>query len=401
MSASSDRTARLKYCNTISQGKTLCCPTQGAPGPTGPAGSGATGPTGPGGTGGGATGPTGPDGLSIIGPTGPTGPDGLSIIGPTGPTGPDGLSIVGPTGPTGPTNTSSIDITDTSENITFYPTFVDGSGSNKILYVNMSSTLTYNPATSVMTFSACPTCSVDPSGNNDLTNKQYVDNSALKGRFQFDDMWGSAAASNGLFGMNAVGSHAGASPQQVGAIEGYNGITRIFNPTSNTIAGYSSGSATMFRNMLSVSNGGQGLSIIFRPFTLGTDLNVSCTVGLSSNLTVSSPTYSILWRYSTNVAPTGVWNLVVDGVSVYSCVAPMTGSLATKWLKMTILRTGESSYTASLENLTDATPAQSVSGTIADTTRALFMGGTIACVSGSVNKYLDIDYISIHTNSTH
>lgn len=97
MSAASDRTARLRYCNTEGQGKTLCCSVGGAVGPTGPAGIGMTGPTGPGGFAG-ATGPTGPQGLR--GDTGPTGPEG--VRGPTGPSGDTGAVIKGDTGPTGP-----------------------------------------------------------------------------------------------------------------------------------------------------------------------------------------------------------------------------------------------------------------------------------------------------------
>lgn len=105
--AASDRTARLRYCNTDGQGKTSCCPTEGGVGPTGPAGIGITGPTGPGGSGGGGTGPTGPMGptgatIGILGDTGPTGPTGPQGLGPTGPTGPQGISITGSTGPTGP-----------------------------------------------------------------------------------------------------------------------------------------------------------------------------------------------------------------------------------------------------------------------------------------------------------
>jgi hypothetical protein len=121
---------------------------QGFTGNTGPTGlQGFTGNTGPTGLQG-FTGNTGPTGLQ--GFTGNTGPTGLQ--GFTGNTGPTGLQgFTGNTGPTGPTNTSTITITDTSNNVVYYPTFVSGSGAGQTLRADITtSPLSYNPSSAVL-----------------------------------------------------------------------------------------------------------------------------------------------------------------------------------------------------------------------------------------------------------
>jgi hypothetical protein len=58
--------------------------------------------------------------------------------------------------------------TPSSANATFYPTFVSGvTGNNRI---NANTNLSYNPSTSIMNFSAPPTCSIGASGANQLAN---------------------------------------------------------------------------------------------------------------------------------------------------------------------------------------------------------------------------------------
>jgi len=111
-------------------------PNSTVTGPTGPI-SNVTGPTGPNST---VTGPTGP----ISNVTGPTGPN-STVTGPTGP-----ISTV--TGPTGPSATSSsVSIQDQSGSITFYPVFVQNTGTTNILNVNQgSSGLKYNPGSGTM-----------------------------------------------------------------------------------------------------------------------------------------------------------------------------------------------------------------------------------------------------------
>jgi hypothetical protein len=154
--------------NTGSTGPTGSSST--VTGYTGPTGSGSvvTGPTGQTGSGSVVTGPTGQTGSASI-VTGPTGQTGSSSIvtGPTGSpsivTGPTGSPsiVTGPTGSpsivTGPTgasnpNATSITVTDTTTNATFYPTFVSSAGATRSLLADVTSNpLTYNPSTGAMT----------------------------------------------------------------------------------------------------------------------------------------------------------------------------------------------------------------------------------------------------------
>lgn len=188
----------------------------------------------------------------------------------------------------------------------------------------------------------------------------------------------------------------------MGASDGYNGITRITNSNAATNVSWYSGSPTLFKNLLTNAS---GMTLIFRPFPINLATFVTCYAGFSSEFSSGNPANGLFWRYSTNASqpPTGVWNLVQDGVSVYTCIAPMTGTLANSWLKASIVRTGSLTYTASLQNLTTGDPAQSFSGTLALSNINLYMGIYVACNSSGNpgSKTCDIDYISCEFNSAH
>ena len=209
-------------------------------------------------------------------------------------------------------------------------------------------------------------------------------------------MWGSGSTNNGQFGMTVVGTHAGTSPQQVAAPDGYNGITRIFNSAANVAAGYQSGSSTIFRNLL---GNGLGFTMIFRPYPTGTTVSTTLYCGFSSDFSSGAPASQLAWQYSTNQAPTTQWNFRQDGVSVYTATGLPLG--AGDWFKMTLVKTGSSTYTTTIQNVTTPSAIFSYSGTLASSTLQLFMGGFVSCVAGATNKYLDIDYISCEFNSVH
>ena len=171
---------------------------------------------------------------------------------------------IGPTGATGPTGPSALSIALTNTNLTFYPTFVGSTGLGQTGYIDAD--LTYNPSTNTLTatnFNGNATSATNIFGgtggqipyqsaasttaflSNGTTGQYLVSNggaaapswttpTVTKGNFQFDDMWGSGSTNNGQFGMTVVGTHAGTSPQQVAAPDGYNGITRIFNSAARS-----------------------------------------------------------------------------------------------------------------------------------------------------------------------
>jgi hypothetical protein len=136
--------------------------------------------------------------------------------------------------------------------------------------------------------------------------------------------------------------------------------------------------------------------MIFRPWPIGTFNNTTCKVGLSNTIN-SSVGNGLYWRYSNNIAPTSVWHLVQDGSTVYSL--PVTTQFVNTWLRITILKTGGNAWTSTFTDLsTNTTYTTSGSGIIIS--QNLFAGGIITCVSGSTNKYLDIDYVQFQTNSS-
>ena len=341
------------------QGDTGPTGPQGDTGPTGPQGD--TGPTGPQGD----TGPTGPQGATgATGPQGDTGPTGPQ--GDTGPTGPQGdTGPTGPQGDTGPTGPQG----DTG------PTGPQGA-----------------------TGATGPQGDTGPTGPQGATGATGAAGSSnTDGNFQFDDMWGGQNTNNGPFGMTQVGTAATNSPQTQSAADGYNGIQRIWNTATNTSVGYETGGYLWFQNMLSSPN--KGFVMIFRPWPLGTATNTTLYVGFSNDFASGAPANQLAWQFSTNQAPTNVWNFRQDGASVYNSLYATTG--ANQWHRMTLIRTGASTYTTTLQNIDVPSAIYSYSGTCSATNLNLRMGGHVACVSGAASKYLDIDYIANEFNSTH
>jgi hypothetical protein len=216
------------------------------------------------------------------------------------------------------------------------------------------------------------------------------------GNWQFDDMWGCQASNNGPFGMQQVGTPAVNSPLQVSAADGYNGIVRIWNTATNSSIGYQSEGYLWFRNMLSNS---KGFVIIFRPWPLGTVGSTTLYVGLSSDFTSTTGINQLAWQYSTNIATTNQWVFRQDGVTVHSSGYTVTG--ANEWHRMTIVRTGSTTYTTTLQNLDVPSAIFSYNGTVTSSNLNLRMGGFVSCVSGQLSKYLEIDYIGNYFNSIH
>jgi len=278
------------------------------------------------------------------------------------------------------------------------------SGAATNLSGGLGGQIPYQSATSTTALLANGTAGQFLISNGGTSAPSWSTPTVTTGNFQFDDMWGCGASNNGPFGMQQQGTFAASYPSSLGAADGYNGITRITNSNAATNVAWYSGSPTLFKNLL--TNAG-GMTLIFRPFPINTATFVTCYAGFSSDFTSGNPTYGLFWRYSTNASqpPTGVWNLVLDGASVYTCIAPMSGTLANSWLKVSIVKTNNLAYTASLQNLTTGDPAQSFSGTLSSLTSTanLFMGIYVACNSSGNpgNKTCDIDYISCEFNSAH
>jgi len=216
------------------------------------------------------------------------------------------------------------------------------------------------------------------------------------GNFQFDDMWGCGATNNGPFGMNSVGTPAGSSPSSLGAADGYNGITRILNSAANTSVGWQSGSPTIFRNLLAT---GLGFTMIFRPWPAGTAVSTTLYCGFSSDFSAGAPASQLAWQYSTNQAPTNVWNFRQDGATVNTATGLAQG--VGDWFKITLVRTANLTYTTTIQDITTGSTIYSYSGTVAASNLILYMGGFVSCTAGATSKYLDIDYISCEFNSTH
>ncbi len=235
--------------------------------------------------------------------------------------------------------------------------------------------------------------------NTEITNKSYVDNkinteisNAITNinnyNYYSDDLWGTG----GLLQITTSGTHATNSPTIQTSELNHNGIIRFFNASSNSVAGYEM-SSTINLDSIPLN---KPLHIIIRPWPTGTIGNTTIKFGLSGSLGSTSPSSGIFWRYSTNISPVNVWNLVINNVSVYSISNP--SQYVNDWLKMVLLRTSNNDFTVSLINLT-TNETFTTNQTISNTNINLYCGAIVSCVSGGVNKYCDIDRISFYLNN--
>jgi hypothetical protein len=271
------------------------------------------------------------------------------------------------------------------------------SGAATNLSGGLGGQIPYQSATSTTALLANGTAGQFLISNGGTSAPSWSTPTVTKGNFQFDDMWGCTAGNNGPFGMNSVGTQAASSPQSVlTANDGYNGITRILNSAANTSAGWQSGSPTIFRNLLA---NGLGFTMIFRPWPAGTAVSTTLYCGFSSDFSAGAPTNQLAWQYSTNQAPTGVWNFRQDGATVNTATGLAQGP--GDWFKITLVRTGNLTYTTTIQDITTSSTIYSYSGTVAASNLILYMGGFVSCTAGATSKYLDIDYISCEFNSAH
>jgi hypothetical protein len=270
------------------------------------------------------------------------------------------------------------------------------SGAATNLSGGLGGQIPYQSATSTTALLANGTTGQFLISNGGTSAPSWSTPTVTTGNFQFDDMWGCSASNNGPFGMNSVGTPGGSSPSSLGAADGYNGITRILNSAANTSVGWQSGSPTMFRNLLSNA---LGFTMIFRPWPLGTATNTTLYCGFSSDFSAGAPASQLAWQYSTNQAPTGVWNFRQDGATVNTATGLAQG--VNDWFKITLVRTANLTYTTTIQDITTSSPIYSYSGTVAASNLTLYMGGFVSCTAGATSKYLDIDYISCEFNSAH
>jgi hypothetical protein len=136
------------------------------------------------------------------------------------------------------------------------------------------------------------------------------------------------------------------------------------------------------------------IEIVFRGWPANTSTNTTLNIGLQTDVTATASN-GIYFQYSTNQAPTGVWNVKVDTVSKGSLAAPMNVQFVNTWCKVRIENTNDTgSFAATFTDLsTNNTQTISSSGVTPGV--PMFVGGLVTCVSGGVVKSCDFDNITL------
>ena len=135
--------------------------------------------------------------------------------------------------------------------------------------------------------------------------------------------------------------------------------------------------------------------MVFRGWNINTSTNTTLNIGLMTDITASNSN-GIYFQYSTNIAPTGVWNLRVNATTAGSLTATgLTTQLIGTWCKVRIDNTDDTgSYSATFTRL-DTNQTQTITGTGLTTGTQFFLGGLISCVSGGVVKVCDMDSVAV------
>ena len=112
--------------------------------------------------------------------------------------------------------------------------------------------------------------------------------------------------------------------------------------------------------------------MIFRPWSAGTAVSTTLYCGFSNDFSAGSPTNQLAWQYSTNQAPTNVWNFRQDGATVNTATGLAQG--VNDWFKITLVRTSNLTYTTTIQDITAGSTIYSYSGTVAASNLILYMG---------------------------
>lgn len=232
----------------------------------------------------------------------------------------------------------------------------------------------------VCEFTYLPTCLDPPSNDIQLVNKAYVDKKLTKLNF-YDEQWNVSSNTNPL-GFYIAGTGSGTT-LAVNAEENHYGIVRLVTPNLNA------NSTWVMRCPLIWSNIDY-FEVVFRGWSHNTSNNTTLSVGLLNNVN-SLNTSAVTLMYSNNIAPTGVWNMIANSVSVGS----FTGTLATQnvnvWLKIRVTNTDDSgSFMATLTRL-DTNISETIHGSGINTGVQFHLGGGVSCIIGGVSKTMDFD----------
>lgn len=200
--------------------------------------------------------------------------------------------------------------------------------------------------------------------------------------FYYDEQWAEASNDNGLLGFRIDGTGAGTASMASAEANHY-GIVRIATPSSNTNTTWKMRSPLIWSNINYVE-------VVFRGWAVGTSTNTTLSVGLLDNVNALDTT-AISVMYSTNIAPTGVWQLRVGGVSAYTFNAINFPQLVNTWLKVRFTNTNDTgSWSATFTRL-DTNVSETTSGTGILTDIEFYLGGGVSCVSGATSKRVDFD----------
>jgi hypothetical protein len=198
--------------------------------------------------------------------------------------------------------------------------------------------------------------------------------------FFYDEQWFNASPENGLLGFRLLNG----TSVMASAEASHYGIVRFTTPASNTYSSWTMKSTLLWSNISYVE-------LVFRPWPLNTSTSTSLNIGLMTSNT-SAASNGIYFQYSTNIAPTGVWNLRVNSNTAGSLTTTgLTTQMVNTWCKVNITNTDDTgSYSATFTNLSNSA-TQTITGTGLAIGTAFFLGGLITCTADALIKTCDID----------
>jgi hypothetical protein len=206
----------------------------------------------------------------------------------------------------------------------------------------------------------------------------------MSNSYFYDEQWSEASSENGLLGFRMSNG----TSTLANAEANHYGIVRFQTPASNSYGSWTMRSPLLWSNISYVE-------LVFRGWNINTTTNTTLNIGLMTDITASNSN-GIYFEYSTNISPTGVWNLRVNATTAGSLTATgLTTQLIGTWCKVRIENTNDTgSYSATFTRL-DTNQTQTITGTGLTTGTQFFLGGLITCTSGTAVKVCDMDSVAL------
>lgn len=293
------------------------------------------------------------------------------------------------------TNASTITITDTNTNQTFYPTFTIGSGTNQTLRADVSSTaLSYNPSTSTLTATnfngTVNNVDVSVDNNNNTLFPVFVSGSTTGSKnlrmdssttpLTYNPSTGTLTASN------FTGNFNGSITNAINSVNSENILVNLNNTNSNFFIPFTtvdSGNKPLFTDNVFQFSYNPAIGTLNAPYLNGSSFS-------SNNVFITRDNNNVdCYIPFTKVVNTGNKQMFQDDLEGHLKYNPFFGALTTSIINATTFNGSLNGNATTSTNATNATNADNILITSDDTSGNYFIPFSKSGTTGDKALFMD------------